>query len=528
MRIQRSVGLLSALRFFCSESSVLRTDSPIIVSGTSSPWHGSIGVGKCDYFFSTVRTNSWQSMLKILLFGSTAISFGLNGHAVLAKDDSASESDQGDDYVVGLHRIEDSSVISNSHTIKWRIFTNNGRDLFQKGKLDEAEKFFLSALQEAKEGFGPRDAHVGSSCSNLAAIYTSRKAFDKAEPLYLEAISILEDSFGIHDIRVGATLHNLGHFYLLQRKVEQAQKYYERALKIKGRVLGYGHPDYSSTMHHLSLVLYLQGKEKDSEELLRESIRILEENGLGETITCMKRTRSLVQGWSLLETIIAAEDLAKTLHFLERLEESQELLERCLNARKKILPCDDVQVAANMLHLGRITLLKSNQLRQMQPCDARSELEKAKFLADNSIRIAGVKMSTAVESQEDLQRNRLPKKTVMDRKFALIILLQSLDFLGLLKAAKNEMPETETSEMCVLQFDIQSALHECISIFREPATRSLLLSFEDVKEEYISCLNHLMNILLEDAKNSSLKSSKALEELIDHAQQIKGELSSGL
>ncbi|XP_020599600.1 uncharacterized protein LOC110039005 isoform X3 [Phalaenopsis equestris] len=512
MRIQRSVGLLSALRFFCSESSVLRTDSPIIVSGTSSPWHGSIGVGKCDYFFSTVRTNSWQSMLKILLFGSTAISFGLNGHAVLAKDDSASESDQGDDYVVGLHRIEDSSVISNSHTIKWRIFTNNGRDLFQKGKLDEAEKFFLSALQEAKEGFGPRDAHVGSSCSNLAAIYTSRKAFDKAEPLYLEAISILEDSFGIHDIRVGATLHNLGHFYLLQRKVEQAQKYYERALKIKGRVLGYGHPDYSSTMHHLSLMLLKSKRLIEAENLQRKILHIYE----------------ISKGWSLLETIIAAEDLAKTLHFLERLEESQELLERCLNARKKILPCDDVQVAANMLHLGRITLLKSNQLRQMQPCDARSELEKAKFLADNSIRIAGVKMSTAVESQEDLQRNRLPKKTVMDRKFALIILLQSLDFLGLLKAAKNEMPETETSEMCVLQFDIQSALHECISIFREPATRSLLLSFEDVKEEYISCLNHLMNILLEDAKNSSLKSSKALEELIDHAQQIKGELSSGL
>lgn len=31
----------------------------------------------------------------------------------------------------------------------------------------EAEKFFLSALQEAKEGFGDRDAHVASACNNL-------------------------------------------------------------------------------------------------------------------------------------------------------------------------------------------------------------------------------------------------------------------------------------------------------------------------------------------------------------------------
>lgn len=33
--------------------------------------------------------------------------------------------------------------------------------------MEEAEKLFVSALQEAKEGFGERDPHVASACNNL-------------------------------------------------------------------------------------------------------------------------------------------------------------------------------------------------------------------------------------------------------------------------------------------------------------------------------------------------------------------------
>lgn len=33
--------------------------------------------------------------------------------------------------------------------------------------MEEAEKLFLAALQEAKEGFGKRDPHVASASNNL-------------------------------------------------------------------------------------------------------------------------------------------------------------------------------------------------------------------------------------------------------------------------------------------------------------------------------------------------------------------------
>ncbi|OMP05342.1 Tetratricopeptide-like helical [Corchorus capsularis] len=273
---------------------------------------------------SSWRTNHSDPPIWIILSVPAATILGLNFNYVLAEDVSiqtSSGSDvQGADFD-GLRKVEDGSVISN-------------------GKLEQAEKFFLSALQEAKEGFGERDSHVASSCNNLAELYRVKKAFDKAEPLYLEAISILEEAFGSEDIRVGVALHNLGQFYLVQRKLEEAQMSYE----VKRRVLGLNNIDYADTMYHLGMVLYLQGKLKDSEALMQDSVRILEEGGQGESMACIRRLRYLVQGWDSLDTVIAAEGLALTLQSSGSLKEAQELFERCLGVRKALLPEDHIQV----------------------------------------------------------------------------------------------------------------------------------------------------------------------------------------
>ncbi|RWR94959.1 kinesin light chain 3 isoform X4 [Cinnamomum micranthum f. kanehirae] len=191
---------------------------------------------KTQFFPKNSVDSSWKNYhgnlaLWITLSGQAAIVLGLCKHPVLAEDVNAADLrtgyDSGETVVTDLRRIEDGSVISNSHTVKWRIYTDNGRDLFLKGIFDEAENYFQSALQEAKEGFGVRDSHVAASCNNLAELYRVKKEFKKAEPLYLEAINILEESFGPVDIRVGAALHNLGQFYLVQQKLEEARQCYE-------------------------------------------------------------------------------------------------------------------------------------------------------------------------------------------------------------------------------------------------------------------------------------------------------------
>jgi len=112
---------------------------------------------------------------------------------------------------------------------------------------------------------------------------------------------------------VGTALHSLGICYHLQRKFAEAQTCYERALKIEGRVMGVGHPEYASTLYLLAKVLSLQGKRRDAESLTEESIRILEEAGLGESPTCIQRM-------TYLSTVSSYYEIATGSYYLFFLE----------------------------------------------------------------------------------------------------------------------------------------------------------------------------------------------------------------
>ncbi|KAG0576801.1 hypothetical protein KC19_5G108700 [Ceratodon purpureus] len=151
-------------------------------------------------------------------------------HACLAEELSARPS-TADNAEQEVQLVEDSlqssESPSNSHTARWRIYTDMGRDLFSQGRLDEAEKYFVRALEEAKEGFGERDPHVASSCNNLAELYRMKREYAKAEPLFLESVQRLEQALGPMHESVGFALHNLAGTYLQQHNYEQARVCYE-------------------------------------------------------------------------------------------------------------------------------------------------------------------------------------------------------------------------------------------------------------------------------------------------------------
>ncbi|KQK22823.1 hypothetical protein BRADI_1g69500v3 [Brachypodium distachyon] len=469
-----------------------------------------------------------------ILIGQAAFFLGLGNNCVLAQDDSAAPastiSEKADANVTSLHRIEDGSVISNEHTVKWRIFTDKARDFFLKGELDEAEKFFKAALHEAKEGFGLGDPHAASALNNLAEFYRLRKEYEKAEPLYVEAIEILEQSFGPDDIRVGAALRNLGQHYHIQRRFDQAQTCYE----IQGRVMGLGHPDYANTMYLLAKVLSQQRKGKDAEALIRESIRILEEAGLGESPTCIQRMRflsmelvklgrlaeaenlqrkilhslELSKGWDSLDTTIAAETLSFTLQTMGKLKEPEEILERCLSVRKKILSEDHFQVAGILVHLARLTLLQIVSDIKVNNDLSRSNLVKAKQLVNDSIRITEAILNPLRKDQKKLN-SRFAME--IERIAATAVLLQALEVVGLIEAARRiQAPAFDYQH-------VEQALRKCISLYNEPHTRNIVS--KAVRQHYVRCLSSLILIIQRNPLDAP-----QLQDLLGESQQIMKEL----
>ncbi|XP_048547937.1 uncharacterized protein LOC125527474 isoform X2 [Triticum urartu] len=362
-----------------------------------------------------------------ILIGQAAFFLSLSDGSVLAQDDSvapaATMSKQADAIVTGLRRIEDGSMISNEHTIKWRIFTDKAKAFFIKGKLDEAERFFKAALHQAKEGFGLRDPHAASALKNLAEFYVLRKEFEKAEPLFLEAIEILEQSFGPDDIRVGTALRNLGQHYHLQNRFDQAQTCYERALKIQGSVVGPGHPDYANTMYLLARELMNLKQLDEAENLRRKILHIME----------------LSKGWDSFGTTVAAVQLSVTLVTLGKLRESEELLQRCLAVRKKILSEDHIQVASILVHLAKLSLLRIISDIKVNNDLCRSHLVRGKRLVNDSIRIAEKILNP---SREDQKKPKNAFGIELERRIAATgILLEALEIVGLLDCLNMAIQE---------------------------------------------------------------------------------------
>ncbi|CAN6275362.1 unnamed protein product [Urochloa humidicola] len=579
-----SAAAAAALVKPSSPSAAERVGTPL---STLRPGFTSFGSFKYSWNFKL------GSSVGALLIGQAAFVLGLSNGYAFAQEDSVSPavtSEQAEVNATGLQRIEDGSVVSNEHTVKWRIFTDNGRDFFQKRQLDNAEKLFQAALLEAKEGFGLRDPHVASALNILAEFYRLKKEYEKAELLYLEAIEILEESFGSNDMRVVRALLSLGMCYHLQRKFAQAQTCYE----IEGHVMGVGHPEYARTMFVLAKVLSVQGKKRGAESLTEESIRILEEAGLGESPACIQRMRylstelikskrfaeaeiwqrkilrtlELSKGWDSLLTTNAAEDLSLTLQVLEKFKESEELLERSLAARKKILPEGHFLLALTLVHLARLALNKITSDRKNANSDVTTYyLARAQEHSNESIRITegilnssnvdqnklnstsatyGVKIAaTAIllESLEVVGLTDIMAKLVLAPGLVLLLrlLLEQLKH-GFFKIDAVHISDTSrpfiwpSTNLIYVRYttlrihfknkfgkkqeyrSIDDALHKYISLYREPDTRMFVTKI--MKQEYSRYLSELIQTVERYFPTHQME----LQELLVEARQIIQEL----
>ncbi|XP_031256995.1 uncharacterized protein LOC116114993 isoform X2 [Pistacia vera] len=222
-----------------------------------------------------------------------------------------------------------------------------------------------------------------------------------------------------------------------------------------------------------------------------------------------------------METVISAERLALTLQSTGSLREAQELFERCLDARKSLLPPNHIQISANMLHIARVAMLNSNQLRKRHVSEAIGELDRAKELLDNSIRIARHVLSKSMKQKGEKHNYGADRETIRDRRATLVILLQSLQALGLLEITKQEIQETELKENLPFH-EAESVLFECIAAYKEFATEESISDSPEVKAEYLSCLKHLSNLMgdanVRGTHNSREATLQELKEEIKHLE----------
>src|SRR3990170_1461851 len=77
-----------------------------------------------------------------------------------------------------------------------RELYRKGEELYQAGRLGEAEPGIKEALEQAQREIGPQHPRVVSSLDILAPVYRAQGRYAEAEPLFRRALAIREKDLG--------------------------------------------------------------------------------------------------------------------------------------------------------------------------------------------------------------------------------------------------------------------------------------------------------------------------------------------
>ncbi|CAM0948814.1 unnamed protein product [Alopecurus aequalis] len=480
-----------------------------------------------------------------MLIGPAAVFLGLSSNTVLAQDDSvapAATSEQADADATGLRRIEDCSVISNEHTIRWRICTDNARDFFLEGKLDEAEKLFKAALLEAKEGFGLRDPHVASALNNLAEFYRLRKEYEKAEPLYLEAIEILEQSFGPDDIRRGRGPAAHGEVEA-QEAGGAPRSRAGRSTEVEAQVAATEEGTASSEEHgagqHTRAARRGEREQSRTRAVRRGGSRAARTAAMGRARRAraalrlrrrrqgarrrFRRSAKVGQrnvqlafgtGWWLQPVAKVCfgatfSSRAKTglCYRLEPPTGTKGLLVPVGGSNRNPLP--GARIALNITRV-----ISPDLIPQGTAYRACIQILVLLTAVEDAV-IDACMITEAILNPLRENRRKLKSTIAVEREKigATAALLQALEVVGLLEAARRRQAPGFDYEHA------EQALRKCISLYNEPHTRNVVSKV--LRQHYVGCLSNLMIVIQQDP---DILNDPQMQDLLGESQQIMKEL----
>jgi tetratricopeptide (TPR) repeat protein len=159
----------------------------------------------------------------------------------------------------------------------WQTWREGGLKALQDGRLQEAERLLIAALEQA-EKYGTEDLRVADAANDLAVVYATAGRSAEAELLFHRALLIGEKGLGADHPGVGATVQNLGILYATQHKYGQAEPLLKRALAINLKQYGVNHARTALTLKTLSSFYAIQGQLGEAERLIQKSLSILEQN----------------------------------------------------------------------------------------------------------------------------------------------------------------------------------------------------------------------------------------------------------
>jgi CHAT domain-containing protein len=150
------------------------------------------------------------------------------------------------------------------------------RALTDQRAFDKAQEVIAVAEAIALEKLGRESASYGKICHNYGRLFHSSRNLEEAEKWYLKAIDIRGKILGKDHPDYGSSLNNLGNVYLFMGKYDKAEPLYLEVLGIREKTVGKEHPDYAGVAINLGSVNLQMNRIKEAEPFLLEAQYIFE------------------------------------------------------------------------------------------------------------------------------------------------------------------------------------------------------------------------------------------------------------
>ncbi len=294
-------------------------------------------------------------------------------------------------------------------------------------KTEEALREYEKAARlcgEAKDSLC-----VAESLEQVSIMYGKLDDFENARRVHLIAMPLIEKYGG--EAQLGAALNNYGLLHTYQDKPAEAVPYFERSVAIYQKIGK--QKEAAKGMNNLADALRLLGRYDPALKLLRQCIRINEENNLLENLRINYANISavydslgdyratnefLVKYFSLTDSLIGAETQRKIAELEIKYESQQKELE--LEKSKSALLASQRDVALRTGVIFFVLLLAAFGIRrwQMQSKRAKKQLsERQKDLADLTQLLLEKNTRLLALEEQASQRLAAPKSATLPEDF---------------------------------------------------------------------------------------------------------------
>jgi tetratricopeptide (TPR) repeat protein len=151
----------------------------------------------------------------------------------------------------------------------WERDSTAGVRAVEAGRLDEAERYFTSAMNRAVQRGSAQ--MIGTSHQNIGWLQLKQKRYQESRDNYLKGLELLQHDPATRPVQLSALLGQLALAEVGLRRFADAEAHSREAIRIDQTARTARDPQVAQNLRNLAVILLAQGRPLEAAEAVRQA-----------------------------------------------------------------------------------------------------------------------------------------------------------------------------------------------------------------------------------------------------------------